>query len=159
VRAPIRADICAPPHAPAVVAAGNMSQYVAVYSDGGNDGLGGRGKTHHGRFCGLTGRSGKRRNGGPRVEQNHSRSERMAYDPAARAVERIKDPHDPKMYPDAGLRAAWALGALFVVMVIVAVISLSSHRSATSSAATGSTTQSAPRPTGQGGAPNTGAAR
>jgi hypothetical protein len=52
----------------------------------------------------------------------------MDYDPAARAVERIKDPNDPRLYPDAGLRAAWLLGALFVVMFIVAVIGLlSSH--------------------------------
>ena len=81
----------------------------------------------------------------------------MAYDPAARAVEINQDPNDPQTYPDAGLRAAWGLGALFVVMFIVAVIGLSSQRSNT---ATGpSTTPSAPSPTGQGGAPNTGAGR
>ena len=51
----------------------------------------------------------------------------MDYDPAARAVERIKDPNDPRLYPDAGLRAALLLGALFVVVFIVAVIGLSSH--------------------------------
>ena len=52
----------------------------------------------------------------------------MDYDPAARAVERIKDPNDPRLYPDEGLRAAWLLVALFVVMFIVAVIGLlSSH--------------------------------
>jgi len=72
----------------------------------------------------------------------------MTYDPAARGVERKQDPNDPRTYPDAGLRAALALGALFVVMIIVAVISLSSHRS---------TTQSAPHAPGQ--APNAGAAR
>ena len=83
----------------------------------------------------------------------------MAYDPAARAVEVKQDPNDPRTYPDAGLRAAWLLGALFVVMFILAVISLWSHRGATSSTATGpSTTQSAPSSTGQGGV-NTGTAR
>jgi hypothetical protein len=80
----------------------------------------------------------------------------MAYDPAARAVERKQDPNDPRTYPDAGLRAAWILGALFVVMVILAVISLSSHRGATSATAT-SPTQPKPNPTG--GSANTGAAR
>jgi len=74
----------------------------------------------------------------------------MTYDPAARSVEVKQDPNDPRTYPDAGLRAAWLLGALFVVIFIVVVISLSSQRS---------TMQSAPSPTGQGGAPNTGAAR
>jgi hypothetical protein len=74
----------------------------------------------------------------------------MAYDPAARAVEVNPHPHDPRTYPDAGLRAAWLLGALFVVLFIAAVISLSTHRSVT-------TTQSAPSPTGQGGAPNSAA--
>jgi hypothetical protein len=51
----------------------------------------------------------------------------MAYDPAARAVEVKQDPNDPRTYPDAGLRAAWLLGALFVVMFVVAVIGLASH--------------------------------
>jgi hypothetical protein len=51
----------------------------------------------------------------------------MAYDPAARAVEINQDPNDPRTYPDAGLRAALLLGALFVVVFIVAVIGLSSH--------------------------------
>jgi hypothetical protein len=81
----------------------------------------------------------------------------MAYDPAARAVEIKEDPNDPRTYPDAGLRAALLLGALFVVLFIVAVIGLW-NRSPYTSAATGpSTTQSAPSPTG--GAPNTGAGR
>jgi hypothetical protein len=51
----------------------------------------------------------------------------MDYDPAARAVEINEDPNDPRTYPDAGLRAAWLLGALFVVMFIVVVIGLWSH--------------------------------
>ena len=72
----------------------------------------------------------------------------MAYDPAARAVEIDQDPNDPRTYPDAGLRAALLLGALFVVVFIVAVIGLLSQRSNT--AIGPSTTQSAP---------NTGAAR
>jgi hypothetical protein len=38
-----------------------------------------------------------------------------------------QDPNDPRTYPDAGLRAAWLLAALFVVMFIVAVIGLLSH--------------------------------
>ena len=81
----------------------------------------------------------------------------MTYDPAARYTERYQDPSDPRLYPDAGLRAAWLLGALFVVLFIVAVIGLW-NRSPYTSAATGpSTTQSAPSPTG--GAPNTGAGR
>jgi hypothetical protein len=83
----------------------------------------------------------------------------MAYDPAARGVERKQDPNDPRTYPDAGLRAAWGLGALLVVMFVAAVISLWSHRNATSPTATGHTTQSAPSSSGQGGAANTGAAR
>jgi hypothetical protein len=84
----------------------------------------------------------------------------MAYDPAARALEITQDPNDPRTYPDAGLRAACILGALFVVMLILAVIALSSHRGATSATATSpSATQSTPNLTGQGGAPNTGAAR
>jgi len=48
----------------------------------------------------------------------------MTYDPAARSVEVNPHPHDPRTYPDAGLRAALGLGALFVVMFIVAVLSL-----------------------------------
>jgi len=64
----------------------------------------------------------------------------MTYDPAARSVERIKDPNDPRLYPDVGLRAAWLLAALFVVVFIVVVVSLSTQRSVT-------TTQSAPSPT------------
>jgi len=51
----------------------------------------------------------------------------MAYDPAARAVEIKQDPNDPRTYPDAGLRAAWLLAALFVVVFIVAIIGLASH--------------------------------
>jgi hypothetical protein len=51
------------------------------------------------------------------VRWHHSRSERMSYDPAARSVQVNPHPHDPRTYPDAGLRAAWLLGALFVVLL------------------------------------------
>jgi hypothetical protein len=46
------------------------------------------------------------------------------YDPAARSVEVNPHPHDPRTYPDAGLRAALLLGALFVVLFILAIIAL-----------------------------------
>ena len=52
----------------------------------------------------------------------------MAYDPAARAVEVNQDPNDPRTYPDVGLRAAWLLAGLFVIVFIVAVIGLTGHR-------------------------------
>jgi hypothetical protein len=69
----------------------------------------------------------------------------MTYDPAARSVERIKDPNDPRLYPDVGLRAAWLLAALFILIFIVVVVSLSTQRSVTSSTATGANaTQPAP---------------
>ena len=75
-------------------------------------------------------------------------SERMTYDPAARAVTTSRDAHDPRLYPDAGLRAALALGAFIVVMLIVVVtIALSTHSTATGP----NTTQSAPNSTGQTG--------
>jgi hypothetical protein len=64
-------------------------------------------------------------------------SERMTYDPAARAVTTSRDAHDPRLYPDAGRRAALAIGGFVVVMLIVVVtIALSTHRSTTSSTAT-----------------------
>jgi hypothetical protein len=84
----------------------------------------------------------------------------MAYDPAARGVERKQDPSDPRTYPDAGLRAAWAIAAFFVVMLILGVIALWNRSPYTSSTATGpNTTQSPTGSTGPAGAPNTGAAR
>ena len=71
------------------------------------------------------------------------------------------DPHDPRLYPDAGRRAALGVGAFVLAMLIFAAIGLWNRSPYnTSSTATGpSTTQSAPNSTGQGGAANTGAAR
>jgi hypothetical protein len=72
-----------------------------------------------------------------------------------------QDPSDPpRTSTDPARRGAWGIGALVVALLIVAAIAYAMNRSPTSSTATGpSTTQSAPSTTGQGGAPNTGAAR
>jgi hypothetical protein len=81
-------------------------------------------------------------------------------DPARRAAWGMGVTDPPPKSTDSGLRAACGMGAILAVMLIVVAIALWNHRSATSSTATGpSTTQSAPSTTGQGGAPNTGAAR
>jgi hypothetical protein len=64
----------------------------------------------------------------------------MTYDPAARYTEGYQDPNDPRLYPDVGLRAAWLLGALFVVLFIVAVIGLWNRSPYPSSTATAPTT-------------------
>jgi hypothetical protein len=70
----------------------------------------------------------------------------MAYDPAARYTERYQDPSDPRLYPDAGHRAALMLGAFILAVIIVVVtIALSTHPSSTSSTATAPTT-GAPAP-------------
>ena len=67
------------------------------------------------------------------------------YDPAARYTERYQNPSDPRLYPDAGHRAALALGAFILAVIIVVVtIKLSTHSTATGP----NTTQSAPRQTG-----------
>src|SRR5205823_2573950 len=94
-----------------------------------------------------------------RWSPNYSRRQRMASQDT-RDPMRTLDP-SPRATPDSGLRAAWAIGALVVFLVIVAAFGLWNHfRSPTSSTAIGpSTTQSAPSSTGQGGAANTGAAR
>ena len=67
------------------------------------------------------------------------------YDPAARYTERYQNPSDPRLYPVAGHRAALALGA-FILAVIIAVVTikLSTHSTATGP----NTTQSAPKQTG-----------
>jgi len=72
-----------------------------------------------------------------------------------------QDPSDPpRTSTDPARRGAWGIGALVVALLIVAAIAYAMNRSPTSSTATGpSTTRSAPSTTGQGGAPNTGAAR
>jgi hypothetical protein len=58
------------------------------------------------------------------------------YDPAARSVEVNPHPHDPRTYPDAGLRAALLLGALFVVLFIFGLIALWNRSPFPSSTAT-----------------------
>jgi hypothetical protein len=72
-----------------------------------------------------------------------------------------QDPGDPpRTSTDPSRRAGWGIGALVVVVLILAAVAYAMNRSPTSSTATGpSTTQSAPGTTGQGGAANTGAAR
>ena len=79
-------------------------------------------------------------------------NERTTYNPAARYTERYQNPSDPRLYPDAGHRAALGIGAFVLAVIIVVVaIALSTHRSST---ATGpSTTQSAPSSMGQAGTP------
>jgi hypothetical protein len=72
-----------------------------------------------------------------------------------------QDPTDPpRTSTDPARRAGWGIGALVVVVLIVAAIAYAMNRSPSSSTASGpSATQSAPSSTGQGGAANTGAAR
>jgi hypothetical protein len=86
---------------------------------------------------------------------------RTSTDPDRRPAWGMRETDPPPRSTESGLRAAWGIGAFVVVMLIVAAIGLWwSHQSPTSSTATGpSNTQSAPSTTGQGGAPNTGAAR
>ena len=72
----------------------------------------------------------------------------MSYDPAARYTERYQNPSDPRLYPDAGHRAALALGAFILAVIIVVVtIKLSTHSTATGPSAT-------QRSTGQAGTPS-----
>jgi hypothetical protein len=72
-----------------------------------------------------------------------------------------QDPTDPpRTSTDPARRAGWGIGALVVVVLIVAAIAYAMNRSPPSSTASGpSPTQSAPSSTGQGGAANTGVAR
>jgi hypothetical protein len=84
---------------------------------------------------------------------------RRQYTDPARPVtiedERGTDP----LRPSNSRRGLWGIGALVVIVLIMAGIAYRNW-SPTSSTATGpSTTQSAPSSTGQGGAANTGAAR
>ena len=70
---------------------------------------------------------------------------------------RVTDPASNSTNP--GIRAWWGIGALLALTLIVAAaISLWNYGTHTSPTATGPV-QSAPSTTGQGGAPNTGAAR
>ena len=86
---------------------------------------------------------------------------RRTYTDPARPVtiedERGTDP----LRPSNSRRGLWGIGALVVIVLIMAAVVYAMNRSPPSSTATGpSTTQSAPSTTGQGGAPNnTGAAR
>jgi hypothetical protein len=72
---------------------------------------------------------------------------------------RVTDPAAKSTNP--GIRAWLGIGVLLaIVLVVAAAIALWNYRTHTSATATGpSTTQSAPSTSGQGGAPNTGAAR
>jgi hypothetical protein len=75
-------------------------------------------------------------------------NERTTYNPAARYTERYQNPSDPRLYPDAGHRAALALGAFILAVIIVVVtIALSTHSTATGPSAT-------QRSTGQAGTPS-----
>jgi hypothetical protein len=69
-------------------------------------------------------------------------NERTTYNPAARAVERYQNPSDPRLYPDAGHRAALGVGAFVVAMLIFAIIALW-NRSPPSSMATAPSTGAA----------------
>jgi hypothetical protein len=51
-------------------------------------------------------------------------NEQTSYDPAARFTERYQNPSDPQLYPDVGHRAALALGAFFLTLLILGVIAL-----------------------------------
>ena len=94
------------------------------------------------------------------TSQDPSDPPRTSTDPAHRAAWGIGVTDPPPKSTDSGLRAAWGIGAFVVVILVVAAIALWNQRGPTSSTATGpSSTQSAPSTTGQGGAPNTGAAR
>jgi hypothetical protein len=93
----------------------------------------------------------------------NDQTERTSTDPARRPRRkwgmRVTDP--PAGSTNPGIRAWWGIGALLALtLVVAAAIGLWNYRTHTSPTATGpSTTQSAPSTTGQGGAPNTGAAR
>jgi hypothetical protein len=71
----------------------------------------------------------------------------MTYNPAARYTEKYQNPSDPRLYPDAGHRAALGIGAFILALIIVVVtIALSTHSTATGPSAT-------QRSTGQAGTP------
>ena len=95
------------------------------------------------------------------TSQNPGDPPRTSTEPARRRRwgMRVTDPAAKSTNP--GIRAWMGIGALLaLVLVVAAAISLWNYRTHPSPTATGpTTTQSAPSSTGQGGAPNTGAAR
>jgi hypothetical protein len=94
---------------------------------------------------------------------NYSYRFRDTADVVAKSTERLvtiedESPTGP-LRPSSNRRGLWGIGALVVIVLIMAAIAYW-NSSPTSSTATGpNTMQSAPSATGQGGVPNTGAAR
>jgi hypothetical protein len=93
------------------------------------------------------------------ISQDPTDPARRTYTDPARPVtiedERGTDP----LRPSNSRRGLWGIGALVVIVLIMAAIAYRNWSPASPTATGPSTTQSAPSTTGQGGAPNTGAAR